>query len=50
MHLWMEEPGRMQANMAAASKEEPQYLIRSDKPEHLATLWGSARKKISEST
>ncbi len=38
MHLWMEELECMGENMAAASKEEPQYLIRTDMPEDLATL------------
>ena len=32
-----------------ASKEEPQYLIKSDKTEHLAMHKGSALKKISKS-
>jgi hypothetical protein len=30
-----------------ASKEEPQYLIKSDKTDHLAMHKGSALKKIS---
>ena len=33
-----------------ASKEEPQYLIKSDKTDHLAMHKGSALKKISNST
>ena len=32
-----------------ASKEEPQYLIKSDKSDHLAMHKGSALKKISKS-
>ena len=31
-----------------ASKEEPQYLIKSDKTEHLAMHKGAALKKISQ--
>ena len=31
-----------------ASREEPQYLIKSDKTDHLAMHKGSALKKISE--
>jgi len=31
-----------------ASKEEPQYLIKSNKTEHLAMHKGSALKKISK--
>ena len=31
-----------------ASKEEPQYLIKSDKTDHLAMHKGSALKKISK--
>jgi hypothetical protein len=31
-----------------ASKEEPQYLIKSDKTEHLAMHKGSALRKIAE--
>jgi hypothetical protein len=33
-----------------ASKEEPQYLIESDKTDHQAMHKGSALKKISKST
>jgi hypothetical protein len=33
-----------------ASEEEPQYLIKSDKTDHLAMHKGSALKKIREST
>ncbi len=32
-----------------ASKDEPQYLIKSDKTDHLAMHKGSALKKISSS-
>jgi dsDNA-specific endonuclease/ATPase MutS2 len=32
-----------------ASKEEPQYVIKSDKTDHLAMHKGSALKKISKS-
>ncbi|TAH51589.1 MAG: DUF2945 domain-containing protein [Chloroflexota bacterium] len=32
-----------------ASKDEPQYLIKSDKTDHLAMHKGSALKKISPS-
>ncbi len=32
-----------------ASKEEPQYLIKSDKTDHLAMHKGSALKKIGKS-
>jgi len=31
-----------------ASKEEPQYLIKSDKTDHLAVYKGAALKKVSE--
>ncbi|MBS0425645.1 MAG: DUF2945 domain-containing protein [Proteobacteria bacterium] len=33
-----------------ASKEEPQYLIKSDKTDHMAMHKGSALKKIRKST
>jgi hypothetical protein len=33
-----------------ASKEEPQYLIRSDKTDHRAMHKGSALKKLRKST
>ena len=32
-----------------ASKEEPQYLIKSDKTDHMAMHKGSALKKIAKS-
>jgi hypothetical protein len=33
-----------------ASKEEPQYIIKSDKTDHIAIHKGSALKKINKST
>jgi hypothetical protein len=33
-----------------ASKEEPQYLIKSDKTDHMAIHKGSALKKLKKST
>ncbi len=33
-----------------ASKEEPQYLIKSDKTDHLAVHKGSALKKLKKRT
>ena len=33
-----------------ASKEEPQYLIKSDKTDHMAKHKGSALKKLRKST
>jgi hypothetical protein len=33
-----------------ASKEEPQYLIESDKTDHMAMHKGSALKKLKKST
>lgn len=33
-----------------ASKEEPQYLIKSDRTDHMAMHKGSALKKIRKST
>ena len=33
-----------------ASKEEPQYLIKSDKTDHIAIHKGSALKKLKKST
>jgi hypothetical protein len=33
-----------------ASKEEPQYLIKSDKTDHLAIHKGSALKKVNKSS
>jgi hypothetical protein len=33
-----------------ASKEEPQYLIKSDKTDHMAMHKGAVLKKITEST
>ncbi len=58
---WNSEAGRVQGRIRKkvtsamrfkgytvhASKEEPQYLIKSDKTDHLAMHKGSALKKIS---
>jgi len=35
--------------MVHASKEEPQYLIKSDKTDHLAMHKGSALRKVAKS-
>jgi hypothetical protein len=35
--------------MVRASKEEPQYLIKSDKTDHMAMHKGAALKKVSKS-
>jgi hypothetical protein len=59
---WNSEVGRVQGTIKKkitseiefkgytvhASKEEPQYLIKSNKTEHLAMHKGSALKKISK--
>jgi hypothetical protein len=59
---WNSEAGRVQGTIKKkitseiefkgytvhASKEEPQYLIKSNKTEHLAMHKGSALKKISK--
>lgn len=59
---WNSEAGRVQGKIMKkitseitfkgytvhASKEEPQYLIKSTKTDHLAMHKGSALKKISE--
>ena len=58
---WNSEAGRVQGTIKKiiseiefkgytvhASKEEPQYLIKSDKTDHLAMHKGSALKKISK--
>ena len=59
---WNSEAGRVQGTIKKkitfeiefkgytvhASKEEPQYLIKSNKTEHLAVHKGSALKKISK--
>ena len=39
-------PMRFKAYTARASKEEPQYLIKSDKTDHLAMHKGAALKRI----
>jgi hypothetical protein len=41
---WNSEVGHVRA-----SKEEPQYLIKSDKTEHMAMHKGTALKRISKS-
>ena len=40
---------RFKGYTVRASRDEPQYLIKSDKTEHLATHKGSALKKIRKS-
>lgn len=42
-------PVRFKTYTVRASKEEPQYLIKSDKTDHLAMHKGSALTKISAS-
>ena len=42
-------PIRFKTYTVRASKEEPQYLIESDKTDHQAMHKGSALKKISKS-
>jgi len=39
---------RFKGYTVRASKEEPQYLIKSDKTDHLAMHKGSALKKLSK--
>lgn len=41
-------PTKFKTYIARASKEEPQYLIKSDKTEHLAMHKGAALKKLSK--
>jgi hypothetical protein len=41
---------KFKSYMVRASKEEPQYLIKSDKTDHLAMNKGAALEKISKST
>ena len=43
-------PMRFKTYTVHATKEEPQYLIRSDKTDHLAMHKGSALKKIGKTT
>jgi hypothetical protein len=40
---------RFKTYTVRASKEEPQYLIKSDKTDHMAMHKGAALKKISKS-
>lgn len=40
-------PTKFKTYIARASMEEPQYLIKSDKTEHLAMHKGAALKKIA---
>jgi hypothetical protein len=40
-------PMRFKNYMVRASREEPQYLIKSDKTDHLAMHKGTALKKIA---
>ncbi|HKT34134.1 MAG TPA: DUF2945 domain-containing protein [Nitrospira sp.] len=40
-------PMRFKSYMVRASKEEPQYLIKSDKTDHLAMHKGTALRKIA---
>ena len=61
--VWNSEAGRVRGTIkkkisspimfkgytVRASKEEPQYLIKSDKTDHLAMHKGSALKKIRKS-
>ena len=47
---WNSEAGLVQGTITVhASKEEPQYLIKSDKTDHLAMHKGSALKLIAKS-
>jgi DUF2945 family protein len=41
-------PMRFKNYMVRASKEEPQYLIKSDKTDHLAMHKGTALRKIAK--
>ena len=42
-------PIRFKGYTVRASKDQPQYLIKSDKTDHLAMHKGSALKKIAKS-
>ena len=42
-------PIKFKTYTVRASKEEPQYLIKSDKTDHMAMHKGAALKKISKS-
>jgi len=39
-------PTRLKGYVARASKQEPQYLIESDKTDHIAVHKGSAMRKL----
>ena len=41
-------PTKIKSYIARASKEEPQYLVKSDKTGHLAVHKGTALRKIGE--
>lgn len=43
-------PSKFKNYTVRASKEEPQYLIKSDKTDHLAMHKGTALKKIGKNT
>ena len=43
-------PMRFKNYVVRASKKEPQYLINSDKTDHIAMHKGSALKKLKKST
>jgi hypothetical protein len=43
-------PIRFKNYMVRASKEEPQYLIKSDKTDHLAMHKGTALRKIARTS
>ncbi|MBX3371128.1 MAG: DUF2945 domain-containing protein [Nitrospira sp.] len=40
-------PTKIKSYLARASKEEPQYLVKSDKTGHLAVHKGTALRKIA---
>ena len=41
-------PMKFKTYTVHASKEEPQYLIKSDKPDHMAMHKGATLKKLSQ--
>ncbi|MBS0171559.1 MAG: DUF2945 domain-containing protein [Nitrospira sp.] len=41
-------PVKFKSYIAKASKEEPQYLVKSDKTGHIAMHKGSALRKLAE--
>jgi len=43
----VKSPMRFKNYMVRASREEPQYLIKSDKTDHLAMHKGTALKKLA---